>query len=81
MFHLRVRTSKKNSAYLYFQLEANEGLCFYSTNDESLGTSYRDIDIQGHQSLEEETLKVLKAISDKIPLEILFHEHYVNEER
>lgn len=40
-----VRVSKEDSSFLYFTLEANEGLCFYSTLKSSEGTNFRDVEI------------------------------------
>ena len=61
LFNYTIRVPKKDSAFLYFQLEANEGLCFYSTLESSLGQPYRDIEIKGHTSLETEFLHVAKT--------------------
>jgi hypothetical protein len=71
-FSHTVRVKKSDSAYLYFTLEASEGLCFYSTldgeSDQSNVVNYRDILIRGHKSLESECLQVLQSLTKQIEL-------------
>ena len=71
VFYYVIRVPKEHSAFTYFQLEASEGLSFYSTLEESLGQGYRDIEIQGHVSLKEELDQVLTTLSTKFPLEYI----------
>lgn len=72
IFHYVIRLPKEHSAFTYFHLEATEGLCFYSTLPESMGMGYRDIEIKGHLSLENEFNQVLEKLKSLFPLEILF---------
>ena len=63
-----IRVNKEDSAFIYFQLEANEGVCFYSTLKESLGEPYRDIKVTAHISLAEETKRILNILSSKLSI-------------
>lgn len=69
--HLIIRVKKADSAFVYFQLEANEGICFYSTLTSSLGTGYRDIDIKGHITLKEELAAILNSLKIETPFVLL----------
>jgi len=71
LFHFIVRTPKKDSSFLYFQLEACEGLCFYSTLDFIPGQAFRDIDIKGSIEFRKETLSLLNGLKTSIKIEIL----------
>ena len=70
-FKIIIRIPKAHSAFTYFQLEANENLCFYSTLDESLGQPYRDLLIQGSLEFYLETKRLLDLLSQKFSLEYL----------
>ena len=72
--HLVIRVPKSDAAFTYFQFEANDGLCFYSTLESSLKEPYRDIDIKTHQSLSEELTRLLSYLSKSINMEILINE-------
>ena len=74
LFHYIIRVSKKDSAFTYFTLEANEGVCFYSTLDESLGTQYRDLDLKGTIEYSASIQKILTHLKTQLPVEILKHE-------
>ncbi|PIK16640.1 MAG: hypothetical protein CES88_07815 [Halobacteriovorax sp. JY17] len=71
VIHLIIRVPKADAAFTYFQLEANEGLSFYSTLEESLKESYRDITIKAHTGLEQELRQVLNTLHKTVPFEIL----------
>ena len=66
-----LKTSKKDSAFLYFVLESNEGLCFYSTLDESLGQSYRLIKINYTPDFQEQIHNLISHCQKSIDIEIL----------
>ncbi|MCB9062733.1 MAG: hypothetical protein H6622_14510 [Halobacteriovoraceae bacterium] len=59
IFKFTIRVPKSQSAFTYFQLESNEGLCFYSTLEESLGKLYRDIEICGPIEFKDEVNRLL----------------------
>jgi len=67
LFKYTTRVLKKDAAFFYFQLEANEGICFFSTLKGKKEESYRDILVQGHISLEQEFLH----IADKCKINLL----------
>ncbi|MCO4795193.1 MAG: hypothetical protein KC493_15860 [Bacteriovoracaceae bacterium] len=71
LFHMTIRVPKDQSAFTYFTFEANDGLCFYSTLESSLGEPYRDIDIKTHISMKEELERLIGVLSSAYPIEIL----------
>ncbi|MDO9183672.1 MAG: hypothetical protein Q7U04_14760 [Bacteriovorax sp.] len=74
LFHYIVRLNKEDSAFFYFQLEANDGLCFYSTLPYEPHTQYRDIDLKGDVFLREEINLLLDQCSKKFKIDILVDE-------
>jgi hypothetical protein len=74
LFHYVIRLNKADSAFFYFQLEANDGLAFYTTLDYLPHTQYRDIDLKGHLDLKNEIIHLLDYCSRKFKLEILVDE-------
>lgn len=77
--HLILRVAKDQAAFLYFQLEANEGLAFYSTLDQSLRESFRDVELFSPMELAPELNHFLEAIHKEVePLVIL--DEVINDE-
>lgn len=74
LFHYIVRMNKEDSAFFYFQLEANDGLCFYSTLPYEPHTQYRDIEMRGDILLKNEVTKLLKNCQAKFKIDILLDE-------
>lgn len=74
LFHWILRVPKDQAAFLYFQLEANEGLCFYSTLDQSLRESFRDIEIFSPASLEKEVRHFFESMQDQVSPLVLLEE-------
>lgn len=74
LFHYVVRLNKEDSAFFYFQLEANDGLCFYSTLPYEVHTQYRDIDLKGDVLLKQEVESMIKYCSEKFPINIIVNE-------
>lgn len=74
LFHMIIRVPKDQSAFTYFTFEANDGLCFYSTLESSLGEPFRDIDVKAHISLKDEVLRLIEFLSKDYPIEILKQE-------
>jgi hypothetical protein len=70
-FKLIIRIPKAHSAFTYFQLEANENLCFYSTLEESMGQPYRDLKIQGSVEFYDETKRLLDVLAKDFSMEYL----------
>ena len=71
VIHLIIRVPKSEAAFTYFQLEANEGLCFYSTLDNSLGEPFRDIEIFAPECFETELRHLLDTLAKQYPIDIL----------
>ena len=71
LYHFIIRVPKEHSSFIYFQMEACEGLGFYSTLDFLPGQSYRDVDIKGAIELKEETLNLLSGLKDSTRLEFI----------
>lgn len=66
-----LRMTKKDSTFIYFQLEANEGLCFYSTRDEPQKSPYRTVEIVGHISLKDQLDRVLGYLRKSVYFDFL----------
>lgn len=74
LFHLIIRLNKEDSAFFYFQLEANDGICFYSTLEHPPHAQYRDLDLKGDVLLREHMLHIISKCSEKFKVEILTDE-------
>ena len=66
-----IRVSKRDSSMLYFILESNENIAFYSTLPGDKSEAYRDIQINCHISMKPHLDSVLEHFSKKYPLEYL----------
>jgi hypothetical protein len=74
LFHYVLRLNKEDSAFFYFQLEASDGLCFYSTLEHPLHAQYRDIQLRGDVLLKKEMDHLIKTCSEKFKIEVLVDE-------
>jgi hypothetical protein len=74
LFHYVIRLNKEDSAFFYFQLEANDGLAFYSTLEYPHHSQYRDIDLKGDIKLRQEIVHLLEYCSQKFKIDILIDE-------
>lgn len=63
-----LQVPKEQSSFVYFQLEANEGLCFYSTTHKN--PKFCVLHLQYHLSLTDEFDQLLKYLSRKIELKV-----------
>ncbi len=70
-FSLKVKVKSKDSAFLYFILESNEGLCFYSTLDYTHHDPYRIIHIQGHFKFQQSVENILDQLRKNFPIELV----------
>lgn len=67
-----IQMSKADSAFVYFTLEASEGICFYSTLDSPAdGSGERKIEITTTVEFTTQVSDVLKALGELFPLTIL----------
>jgi len=71
LYYCRLRVSKDDAYFVYFTFESNEGLCFYSTVDESLKGQYRDIDVKASIEMEGPLKKLLERLQTEFRLDIL----------
>jgi hypothetical protein len=71
IFQYIVRVAKKDAVFLYFQLESNEGLCFYSTKDGDKSETFRMIDICGSLDFQAQVKELLLGLQNEIQLEII----------
>ena len=81
LFHYVIRLNKEDSAFFYFQLEANEGLAFYSTLEYPHHAQFRDIDLKGDYLLKKEMTHLLEQCAQRFKLEILIDELIEDELR
>ena len=68
---ITIEVDKKDSSFIYFTLEANEGVCFYSTLDHEVGSPTRQIEINYTSSLENEFLTVFNFLKETIEIKII----------
>lgn len=66
-----IRVTKADSSFVYFTFEANEGLAFYSTLDESSDTHHRDLIIHTTPEYYDPLMGVIEHLRKKMPIEIL----------
>jgi hypothetical protein len=71
LYIVRIRVPKDDAYFVYFTFEANEGLCYYSTVDESLGSSYRDIDVRCSIEWRENLKLLIQRIQTELRLDVL----------
>lgn len=74
LFHYIIKMNKEDSAFFYFQLEANDGICFYSTIPYPHHAQYREIELRGDIKLKGEMEQILKECQKKFPIEIVLDE-------
>lgn len=74
LFHYVLRLNKENTAFFYFQLEASDGLCFYSTLDHPLHAQYRDVDLKGDILLKNEIQQIISECQKRFSIDILIDE-------
>jgi hypothetical protein len=70
-FHLIIRLSKSDSVFVYFQLEANEGLAFYSTLAHVEGQETRDIDIRGSVESYNEVKRLIDFLAQSMTIQTI----------
>ena len=80
LVRLIIRVPKEHSAFAYFTLEANEGLCFYSTIESSLSGQFRDLELIGTIEFKDELHHLIDVLRQSFPVEILEEEELVDHE-
>lgn len=71
LHYFKLRVPKDEAYFVYFTLESNEGLCYYSTCEDSLKAQYRDIDLYCTPELKSSVLGLLQKIQSEIRLDFL----------
>ena len=74
LFKKIIRVPKEGSSFLYFLLEAHEGLCFYSTIDPGKGLPFRDLELVGPLEFKEATEHLLERFKGQHSYEYLSDE-------
>lgn len=74
LYYTRLRMPKDDAYFVYFTFESNEGLCFYSTVDESLKGSYRDIDVRCPIELKGALKDLIARLQTEIRLDVLLED-------
>lgn len=71
LYYTRLRMPKDDAFFVYFTFESNEGLCFYSTVDESLKGAYRDIDVRCSIEMKGPLKDLIARLQTEIRLDVL----------
>jgi len=66
--------NKDDAYFIYFTFESNEGLCFYSTVDDSLKGAYRDIDVRCPIEARENLKALIERLQTECRLDVLIEE-------
>ncbi len=74
LYYTRLRVPKDDAYFVYFTFESNEGLCFYSTVDESLKGAYRDIDVRCPIEARENLKALIARLQTEMRLDVLNEE-------
>lgn len=74
LYHFILQVPKEHSAFLYFTLEASDGLGFYSTLDHQVGDSNRQIEIKGPIEFKDELKRLIVVLNKQFPIEIVLEE-------
>jgi len=69
-----LRVPKDDAFFVYFTFESNEGLCYYSTADESLKGAYRDIEVRSPIEARENLKALIERLQTEIRLDVLKEE-------
>ena len=78
LYYARLRVPKDDAYFIYFTFESNEGLCFYSTVDESLKGTYRDLDVKCSIEMKEDLKNLITRLQSEFRLDVL-HEEVIND--
>ena len=68
---LKIRVRKEDSAFVYAILEANEGICSYSTLPHQTGDLHRDLELSIPLGLQTNVDQVLEELRDSLELFVL----------
>jgi hypothetical protein len=71
LYYCILRTLKDDAFFVYFTLESNEGLCFYSTLDDSLKGQYRDMEVKCPIELSGHLKDLIARLQTEIRLDVI----------
>jgi hypothetical protein len=74
LYHCVLRVPKDEAYFVYFSFEASEGLCFFSTLDESLKGQYRDLDVKCPIEGKADLQTLIGRLSTVMRLDVLLEE-------
>lgn len=74
LYYTRLRVPKDEAYFVYFTFESNEGLCYYSTVDESLKGQYRDLDVKCPIEGKNDLKALIERLQSEIRLDVLTEE-------
>jgi len=61
-----IRVRKQDSAFVYFTLEANEGIASYSTLPHQAGDAFRDLELRIPPDFVNEVDELLKSLGEMV---------------
>ncbi|MFA5584464.1 MAG: hypothetical protein WDA09_09630 [Bacteriovoracaceae bacterium] len=71
LYYCLLRVPKDEAYFVYFTFESNEGLCYYSTTDDSLKGQFRDIEVRAPIEAREDLSALINRLKSEIRLDIL----------
>jgi hypothetical protein len=71
LYYCRIRVPKDAAFFVYFTFESNEGLCFFSTVDESLKGQYRDIDVRCTIESKNDLKALIELLQSEFRLDVM----------
>lgn len=74
LYYTRLRVPRDEAFFVYFTFESNEGLCYYSTVDESLKGPYRDIDVKCPIEMSKNLKALIERLQTEFRLDVLSEE-------
>ena len=74
LYYTRLRVPKDEAYFVYFTFESNEGLCYFSTADESIGGQYRDIDVRCPIEAKSNLKALIERLQTEIRLDVMTEE-------
>lgn len=78
LLHTVLKSAKNDSSFIYFTLESNEGIAFYSTLEHVLGDQHRLIECYTPIELRAEFENIVQSLKEKISLEILSQQEIID---
>lgn len=71
LYYWLLRVPKDEAYFVYFTFESNEGLCYYSTTDDSLKGQFRDIEVRAPIEARIHLDALINRLKEEIRLDIL----------